>query len=151
MAGYQDLSDFERGVIVGAREMGHSISEVGMKFGFSRTTISRVYREYRTRILKRDRRATLPHIAADFNDGASASVCVRIVQRTVINMGSQSRRPTRVPFLTARHKALLLSWARQHYIGLLMTGNTFPGLTSLVSNCIERMHVYEYGDDIINP
>ncbi|GBN29451.1 hypothetical protein AVEN_59639-1 [Araneus ventricosus] len=45
--GYQDLSDFERGVIIGAREMGHSISEVALKFGFSRTTISRVYREYR--------------------------------------------------------------------------------------------------------
>ncbi|GBM16003.1 hypothetical protein AVEN_108598-1 [Araneus ventricosus] len=47
MAGHQDLSDFERGVIIGAREMGHSISEVAMKFGFSHTTISRVYREYR--------------------------------------------------------------------------------------------------------
>ncbi|GBM91650.1 hypothetical protein AVEN_107756-1 [Araneus ventricosus] len=51
----------------------------------------------------------------DFNDGASTSVSVRTVQRTVINMGSQSRRPTRVPLLTALHKALLLSWARQHY------------------------------------
>ncbi|GBN37294.1 hypothetical protein AVEN_226899-1 [Araneus ventricosus] len=30
-------------------------------------------------------------------------------------MDSQSRRPTCVPLLTARHKALLLSWARQHY------------------------------------
>ncbi|GBO33081.1 hypothetical protein AVEN_20051-1 [Araneus ventricosus] len=139
MAGYQDLSDFERGVIVGAREMGHRISEVAMKFGFLRKTISRVYREYRVTgktsnfrhrcgrkkdlkrtgpltsdsILKRDRRATLPHIDADFNDGASVSV--RTVQRTVINMGSHSRRPTGVPLLTARHKALLLSWARQHY------------------------------------
>ncbi|GBM27124.1 hypothetical protein AVEN_77741-1 [Araneus ventricosus] len=47
MAGYQDLSKFERGVIVGAREMGHSISEVAIKFGFSRTAISRMYREYR--------------------------------------------------------------------------------------------------------
>ncbi|GBM95881.1 hypothetical protein AVEN_135374-1 [Araneus ventricosus] len=36
-------------------------------------------------------------------------------------------------------------------IVLLMTGNTLPGLTSLVSNCIGRMHVYEYGDNIINP
>ena len=45
MAGYRDLSEFERGVIVGARETGHSISEVAMKFGFSRMTISRVYRE----------------------------------------------------------------------------------------------------------
>ncbi|GBN08465.1 hypothetical protein AVEN_52389-1 [Araneus ventricosus] len=141
MAGYQDLSDFERGVIVGAREMGHSISEVAMEFGFSRTTISRVYREYRvscktsnfchrcswkktlkeldhcrqTRILKRDRRATLSYIAADFNDGASTSGSVRTSQWTVINMESQSRRPTRVPLLTTRHKALHLSWALQHY------------------------------------
>ncbi|GBL89004.1 hypothetical protein AVEN_255164-1 [Araneus ventricosus] len=36
-------------------------------------------------------------------------------------------------------------------IGLLMIGNTLLGLTSLVSNCIGRMHVYEYGDNINNP
>ncbi|GBL98391.1 hypothetical protein AVEN_187729-1 [Araneus ventricosus] len=42
LAGYQDLGDFERGVIVCSREMGRSISEVEMKFGFVRTTISRV-------------------------------------------------------------------------------------------------------------
>ncbi|GBM17391.1 hypothetical protein AVEN_119435-1 [Araneus ventricosus] len=47
MAGYQDLSEFERGVKVGAREMRHSISEVAMEFVFSRTAISRMYREYR--------------------------------------------------------------------------------------------------------
>ncbi|GBN49763.1 hypothetical protein AVEN_36001-1 [Araneus ventricosus] len=66
------------------------------------------------RILKLDRRAILPEIAADFNAGASTSVNVRTVQRTVINMGSQSRRPTRVLLLTARHNALRLAWARQH-------------------------------------
>ncbi|GBL90826.1 hypothetical protein AVEN_215558-1 [Araneus ventricosus] len=47
LAGYQDLSDFERGFIIGAREMGHSISEVSMKFGFTPTTILLMYREYR--------------------------------------------------------------------------------------------------------
>ena len=140
MAGYHDLSDFERGVIVGAREMGHSISEVAMKFGFSRTTISRVYSEYRkygktsnyghrcgrektlkerdqrrlSRILKQDRRATLPQIAADLNCGASTSVSVRTVQRTIIDMGFWSRRPTRLLLLTVRQKALHLTWARQH-------------------------------------
>ena len=46
MAGYQDLSEFERGFIFGAREMEHSITEVAMKSGFSRTTNSRVYSEY---------------------------------------------------------------------------------------------------------
>ncbi|GBN41510.1 hypothetical protein AVEN_178950-1 [Araneus ventricosus] len=126
MAGYLDLSEFERGV--GAREMGHSISEIAMKFGFSRTT-SRVYREYResgktsnlrhrcgrkkimqerdqrrlTRIIKRDRRATLPQIAADFNAGASTSVSVRTIQRNIIDMSFRSRRPTRVPLMIARY------------------------------------------------
>ncbi|GBN64352.1 hypothetical protein AVEN_99542-1 [Araneus ventricosus] len=47
MVGYQDLSDFQSGVIIGAQKMGHSNSEVAMKFRFSRTTILRVYREYR--------------------------------------------------------------------------------------------------------
>ncbi|GFV48202.1 transposable element Tcb2 transposase [Trichonephila clavipes] len=52
MASYQDLSEFERGVIAGEQEMGHNIFE--------------------------------------------------------------SRRLTRVPLLTAQHKALRLPWARQH-------------------------------------
>ncbi|GFV38060.1 HTH_Tnp_Tc3_2 domain-containing protein [Trichonephila clavipes] len=95
MAGFQDLSEFECGVIVGAREVGHGISEIAVKFGFSRTTISRMYREYResgktsnlrhrfdrkkiiqkrdhrrlTRIIKRGTRTTLLQIAADFNTG----------------------------------------------------------------------------------
>ncbi|GFT68565.1 HTH_Tnp_Tc3_2 domain-containing protein [Trichonephila clavipes] len=82
--------------------MGHNISEVAMKSGFSRRAISRVYREYResgktsnlqhrccrkkimqkldqrrlTRIIKRDRRATLPQIAADFNVQPPTSVTV---------------------------------------------------------------------------
>lgn len=93
MTGYHDLSDSERGVIVGALEVGHCI------FSYSRTTILLVYCEYEisgkisnfrekcgrkkalkergrrplTRILKRGRRATLPQIAADFNAGASTS------------------------------------------------------------------------------
>ncbi|GBM88299.1 hypothetical protein AVEN_198131-1 [Araneus ventricosus] len=92
-----------------------------------------------TRILTRDRRRI---IDADFNDGDSTSVSVRTVQRTVINMGSQSRRPTLVPLLTALHKALLLYPGLDNTtIGLLMTGNTLLGLTSLISNCIGRMHV----------
>ncbi|GBN07062.1 hypothetical protein AVEN_39059-1 [Araneus ventricosus] len=109
--------------------MGYSISEVAIKFGFSRTTISRVYREYRescktsilrhrcgrkkimqerdqrrlTRIIKHDRRATLPQIAADFNAGPSTSISVRTIQRNIIDMGFWRRRPTRVPLMTAQY------------------------------------------------
>ncbi|GFT90042.1 HTH_Tnp_Tc3_2 domain-containing protein [Trichonephila clavipes] len=140
MAGCQDLSAFEGG---GAREMGHSISEVAMEFGFSRTTISRVFREYwesgkisnhikstsllwpenilqernqrqLTRIIKHNRRATLPQIAADFNAGPSTSVTVRNIQRNIIDIGFRSRRLNHVPLLAARHKGLRLAWPLQH-------------------------------------
>ncbi len=39
------LSDFERGIFVGARRAGLSISKTADLLGFSHTTISRVYRE----------------------------------------------------------------------------------------------------------
>ena len=46
MAGYHDLSKFES-FILGAREMGHSLYEIAMRWGFSRTTVLRVHCKYR--------------------------------------------------------------------------------------------------------
>jgi len=40
-----DLSDFECGMVVDARQAGLNISETADLLGFSLTTISRVYRE----------------------------------------------------------------------------------------------------------
>ncbi|GFW59742.1 uncharacterized protein TNCV_4718341 [Trichonephila clavipes] len=86
------------------------------------------------RIIKRDRRATLPQIAVDFNAGPSTSFIMRTIQRNIIDTGFRNQMPTRVLLLTARHKALRLAWAVNTDIGLLMNGNTLPSLTSLVSN-----------------
>ncbi len=41
-----DLSDFKRGMVVGARRTGLSISKTADLLGFSHITISRVYREW---------------------------------------------------------------------------------------------------------
>ncbi|GBN18053.1 hypothetical protein AVEN_231871-1 [Araneus ventricosus] len=64
-------------------------------------------------------------------------------------MGFGNRCPTRLPLLTIRHTALRLAWALA-VIELLMTGNKFLGLTSLVSNCIGWMDMYWYGDNLMN-
>lgn len=99
--------------------MGYTTCEVAIKFEFSRTIILRVYREYRVfgktlnlghqygwektlkerdyrqirRILKRGRRAILPQTVADFSDGTLLSTSVRIIPRTIINMGFRRRTP----------------------------------------------------------
>ncbi len=41
-----DLSDFKRGMVVGLRRAGLSISKTADLLEFSRTTISMVYREW---------------------------------------------------------------------------------------------------------
>ncbi len=41
-----NLSDFERGMVVGARRAGLSIIKTADLLGFKRTTISKVYREW---------------------------------------------------------------------------------------------------------
>ncbi|GBL87656.1 hypothetical protein AVEN_81289-1 [Araneus ventricosus] len=42
-------------------------------------------------------------LTAQYNEGPSASVSQHTVQRTLLDMGLCSRRPTRVPLLTKRH------------------------------------------------
>ncbi|GFV62085.1 HTH_Tnp_Tc3_2 domain-containing protein [Trichonephila clavipes] len=46
-------------------------------------------------IIKRYRRANLPQIAADFDDGPSTIVTVRNIHRNFIDVGFRNRRPTR--------------------------------------------------------
>ncbi|GFX01632.1 HTH_Tnp_Tc3_1 domain-containing protein [Trichonephila clavipes] len=128
MAGCQDLSEFERGVIVGTREMGHSISEIG----------------------------------------PSTNVTVRTVQRNILDMGFVVevvpmcfclRKPdedvdTTLLFpnsVTQGTKPYASPGPVNTNIGLMLTGNTLPGLTSLVFNCIEQIDVYDYGDNLMNP
>ncbi|GBN55214.1 hypothetical protein AVEN_246141-1 [Araneus ventricosus] len=121
------------------RRLGTSISETARLVGCSRSAVvsihakwindgdtssrrqgvgrPRVIKEKRrrrlSRLVKQNRRQTVAQLTAQYNAGPRASVS-DTVQRTLLDMGLSSRRPTRVPLLTKRHRQLRLQWARKH-------------------------------------
>ncbi|GBN39522.1 hypothetical protein AVEN_124145-1 [Araneus ventricosus] len=129
-----DLSEFDRGQIRMARRSGTSITETARLVGCSRSAVvsihakclndggtssrcqvvgrPRVIKEkgHRrlSRLVKQNRRLTMAQLTAQYNAGPSASVSEHTVQRTLLDMGLCSRRPTRVPLLTKRHRQLHL-------------------------------------------
>ncbi|GBN50390.1 hypothetical protein AVEN_185885-1 [Araneus ventricosus] len=135
-----DLSEFDRGQIVMARRHGTSITETAQLVGCSRSAVvgihakcindgdtssrrqgvgrSRVIKgkgcRRLSRLVKQNRRQTVAQLTAEYNAGPSASVSEHTVQRTLLDMELCSRRPTRAPLLTKRHRHLRLQWAREH-------------------------------------
>lgn len=141
--------------------MGNSIFKVGMKWGFSCTAISQVHCRYREsgktsnlqwlKIINQYYRiATLSQIAADFNVGASTSDSVRKIQRNIIDMDFLAKSPLLYPCWLEDTKLCVSLGPTITNIGMLMTRNMLPGLTSLVSNYIEQMDIYGYEDNLMN-
>ncbi len=109
-----DLSDFERGMVVGARLAGLSISKTADLLGFSRTTSSSLYREWsekekisskrqlcgrkclvdvRGEWVRDDRKATVTQITTHYNQGMQNTISERTTRRTLKQIGYSSRRP----------------------------------------------------------
>ncbi len=125
-----DLIDFERAMVVGARWAGLSISKTADLLGFLRTTISRVYREWYEkekisnerqlcgrkclvdvrgqrrmgRLVRDDRKATVTQIITHYNQGMQNTISEHTTRRPLKQMGYSSRRPHRVPLLSAKNR-----------------------------------------------
>ncbi|GBL74166.1 Transposable element Tc1 transposase [Araneus ventricosus] len=135
-----DLSEFDKGQIAMARRLGTSITEIARLVGCSRSAVVSIHAKWindgdtssrrqgvgrprvikkkgrlsLSRLVKQNRRQTVAQLTAQYNAGPSASVSEHTVQLTLSDMGLCSRRPTRVPLLTKRHRELCLQWAREH-------------------------------------
>ncbi|GFY09307.1 tigger transposable element-derived protein 1 [Trichonephila clavipes] len=134
-----DLSDVQKGRIIGFRAKGGSISETAEFVNCLRAAVVKVYRAWQNgtvqnqrhgkcgapraiddrgerrlrRCVRADRRATVEQLTTQKNQGATKSVSQITIQRTLLRLGLRSRRLVRAPMLTV-HRRRRLEFARQY-------------------------------------
>ncbi len=127
-------------MVVGARQAGLSISKTADQLGLSRTTISRVYREWSEkkkisserqlcerkclvdvrgqrrmdRLVRDDRKATVTQITTRYNQDLQNTISEHTTRRTLKHMGSSSRRPHRVPLLSDKNRTRRIQFTQTH-------------------------------------
>ncbi|XP_042903242.1 uncharacterized protein [Parasteatoda tepidariorum] len=125
-----DLSDVQKGMIIGFRAKGGSISETTDFVNCSRAAVVKVYRAWQNgtiqnkrrgtcgaprakdgrgkrrlrKCVETNRRATVEQLTVQMNRGATKCVSSTTVQRTLLRMGLRSRRLVNAPMLTAVHR-----------------------------------------------
>lgn len=117
-----DLSEFDRGRVVGARRAGLSVSATATLLGYSRTTVVRVFKEWSERrvvssarqscgrkrlvddggqrrldqLIQGDSEATVAELTARYNHGQQRAISERTTRRTLKRLG-YSKTPMGTP------------------------------------------------------
>ena len=163
MGCYHDLNEFERGVVVGTREMRHSISEIARRWWCSRrpfhecaVNIGNPVKHQIFKIAAVGKRSSKNGINGGRRESFNVTEMQPLRKLLRISMLGHQQVSACEPFnktssiWTFRAEGPLVYpywlhdtklYASPGHINtnivLLMTGIMLPGLTSLVSNCIE--------------
>ncbi|GFT42130.1 transposable element Tc1 transposase [Trichonephila clavipes] len=135
-----DLSEFEKGMIVGMRCAGCSVTETAIYLGRARSTVSAVMAAYKkcgnvtsgkhnsgrirkltdrdkrvlTRIVARKRNQSLSQITSEVNSHLRNPISARTVQRELHASNLYGRVGIRKPLVTARPALQRRQWCRTH-------------------------------------
>ncbi|GFV53861.1 transposable element Tcb1 transposase [Trichonephila clavipes] len=135
-----DLSEFEKGMIVGMRCAGCSVTKTAIYWGRAKSTVSAVMTEYKkfgnvtsgkhnsgpkrkltdrdkrvlTRIVARKRKQSLSQITSEVNSHLRNPISARSIQRELHASNLYGRVGIRKPLVTARHALQRRQWCRTH-------------------------------------
>ncbi len=97
------------------------------------------------RLVSDDRKATVTQITTRYNQGMQNTISEHTTRRTLKQMGSSSRRPHRVPLLSAKNRKRTLQFTPAHQNWTKETAKMLPGLMSLGFCCDIQMVGSEFG------
>lgn len=134
----RELSEAERGMIIGAHRFGHSIRDISHKFSIPRTTVGDVIIKWKRegvmtcpprpgkpkkltdrdrrslrRVVTANRQAPLQMVAQEFRDRSGTDASDRTVRRELATLGFHGRAAAHKPHITACNATRRLWWCRE--------------------------------------
>lgn len=132
-----ELSEFQRGEIIGAWKMGHKVAEISRALDHPYMTVKDIIKRYEARLtvktasrsgrpskldnrdvrhlvkdLKKDRGVAVEQLTKEFSESLNISLSSKTVRRTLNSEGYYGRTAKRKPLVTEANRKKRLAWCR---------------------------------------